>query len=268
MPIDKPQTTAAMNTRRTFLARAAMGSALVATAGSFFTSLPAGAQGAPGAPTAPDDLGDAPFLIAAAQLETAAIAVYVAAGSTPGLTGPAQEALRTFEAQHQEVVTTLTALMDEATAGLTPLPDPTVLALRDGLGADEAAVLRSLAELEQRIAATHLWAIAGLRDGLTARSAAAVAAAGSQRATYLGRLAGEDLASLVPATVEPTGAVTGSIDAAEATIAGAGEDEESDEGGEGEAGDAGASTTTTTAAGDGTDGGTTDTDDSTPEAGN
>src|SRR5699024_10458359 len=137
VPIDKPEATAAMNTRRTFLARAAMGSALVATAGPILSSRPSSAQ-----PVAiPDGLDDDRYLVMADQIHTAAAIVYVAASSTPGLSDEIRDIIGTLEGDHQDVVEHIATLMGSNASAVTTTPDPTVLAARDHLGGDEAAVL-------------------------------------------------------------------------------------------------------------------------------
>lgn len=216
MPIDKPEATAAMNTRRTFLARAAMGSAFAVTAGSLLPSLRVGAQPAP----VPDGLDDDRYLVMADQLHRAASIVYVNASSNPGLSDEARDAIMALEADHQTVVDAFRALMGSSASKVDTVPDPTVVAVGDSLGGDEGSVLRSLAELEEQLSATHLWAIGSLDDGVTARSAAAAAASSGQRATHLGRLAGADLASLAPATVDDAQAIGPALAAADASLAG------------------------------------------------
>lgn len=216
MPIDKPEATAATNTRRTFLARAAIGSALVATSGSFLASRPVGAQ----APSVPDGLTDDRYLVMATQLHTAAAVVYVAAASVDGLSEQVTNTLSAFEADHQTIVTDLGQLMSSAASKVATVADPTVLALRDSLGGDEASVLRSLAAMEDRLAATHLWSVGVLDDAVTARAASQALATAGQRTTYLGILGDVDPAELVPATIDDGEAIGAALDAADASIAG------------------------------------------------
>lgn len=216
MPIDKPEATAATNTRRTFLARAAIGSALVATSGSLLASRPVGAQ----APSVPDGLTDDRYLVMAAQLHTAAAIVYVAAAEVGGLSEKVGDALSAFEADHQAIVTDMGQLMNSATSKVATVADPTVLAMRDSLGGDEAAVLQSLATMEDRLAATHLWAIGALDDATTARGASQALATAGQRSTYLGILGDVDPAQLAPATIDDGEAIGAALDAADASIAG------------------------------------------------
>lgn len=266
MPIDKPEATAATNTRRTFLARAAMGSALAATAGSLLDLRPAGAQGA----GAGNGLDDDTYLVMADQLHAAAAIVYVAATETAGLDDRAGEALSTFRDHHQQIVTDLGKLMGSTASAADTVPDPTVLAARDGLGGDQGAVLRSLVRLEEQLAATHLQAIGALDDAVTARAASEVLATSHQRAAYLARVAGEDPASLLPATVDDADALTAARAAAEATLAGEtpADAEPSTDGDTGDEDEA-ASDAPSDAAGGSTDGEDAgQNDDTAPEAGN
>lgn len=215
MPIDKPEATAATSTRRTFLGRAAIGSAMVAGAGTLLGSTPAGAQ----APTGTEPLEDAPYLVMADQLHSAAVIVYVSV-DTDGFSDQAIEAVEAFRADHQTVVDALGKLKGAAASKVATVPDPTVLSTRDDLGGDEASVLRSLATLENRLSATHLRAVGALEDAVTARSASQVVASSAQRATYLGLLAGVDPTSLAPTSVDDAEAIEAAFAAAEASLAG------------------------------------------------
>lgn len=208
MPIDQPEAQAVPNPRRTFLARAAMGGALVAAAGPLSQVLPAGAQDAPtttsaGSSTgsaAAETLDDTAFLNLAIPLEMATVQVYEAVLSGPDFASfdaDATAAVQTFQAHHQTVVDTLTAMRSDTSTAL--VPSPAVMAKTGSVAGDQATALKGLAELETALAGTHLGAIGAISDPITAKAAAQVLAVEAQQATVLGRLAGTDLATLAPA---------------------------------------------------------------------
>ena len=204
MPLDNPEVVP--TTRRTFLTRAALAGALVTvgTAGPLTRLLPvAGAQDALGA--APE-LDDATFAAFALPLEMAAVQAYQAAldGGTLGDEGPTA---LDFQTHHQAVVDVLTTLLAEDAT--PPAPDSlitssTVASLRTATA--KAEVLTTLAELEDVLAATHLYALGGLVEASTAKVVAQVLAVESQHAVYLGRAGGGDLATLTPAVADTSDA--------------------------------------------------------------
>lgn len=225
MPIEKPEAPAANNTRRKFLARAALGGALVAGASPLLSALPAAAQtdGASPAAAPPGqapEMPDGPYLVLATQIEQAAVQVYeLALADGSALDDAAKDIVRGFQVHHQSVSERLIALMDEAIGKVALVLDQGVLDLGAGLAtADRNTVLTTLQGLEQDIAATHLWAIGGLQDPITAKTAAQILAVENQHAVVLGRLADQPVASLVPAAVTTEGAFTDRATSAETQI--------------------------------------------------
>ncbi len=214
MPIDNPQATAAPTSRRSFLARTAIGGALVtggALVGPFGRILPAGAQedgsttttaaaptsAAPGEPPTDNDV----FAVYAAPLELAVVQAYQNVLDAAVLDDEAARWARTFQTNHQTVA--------DALAGYYPTDDPDFVAPPADADlvaevaplatvADQVAAATALAELEDALAATHLWALGGLEDTSAAKIVAQVMAAESQQAALWGRVAGTDLEALTP----------------------------------------------------------------------
>lgn len=218
MSIDPTEAQAAATTRRSFLARAAMGGALVgvATAGPLRSLL--GVAGAQAAELdAADTLDNETFAALAVPLELAAVQAYQAAVETGSLDDATATTARMFQTHHQTVADALVGLRSEE-AG-TARPDETVMAttVREIEGnADATAILAALAELEDVLAATHLYAVGGLEDSSLAKTVAQVLAVESQQAVALGRAAGLDLVDLTPAEASTSGARTGFAEAADA----------------------------------------------------
>lgn len=204
MPIDQPEATAAVNPRRTFLARAAVGGALVTAgsiAGPLLRAVPAGAQG--GAPGGA--LDDSAFAEIAVPLELAAVQVYEAALEAPDLDDDATEQLRLFQTHHQTVAD---ALVDAYTGEDTLAEDPGVAARAASVRGSANAAFTALADLEESLAATHLDALGSISDPITAKLVAGVLAVEGQQAVALTLLAGTDPAAVVPAAVTTDGALT------------------------------------------------------------
>ena len=218
MSIDPTEAQAAATTRRSFLARAAMGGALVgvATAGPLRSLL--GVAGAQAAELdAADTLDNETFAALAVPLELAAVQAYQAAVETGSLDDATATTARMFQTHHPTVADALVGLRSEE-AG-TARPDETVMAttVREIEGnADATAILAALAELEDVLAATHLYAVGGLEDSSLAKTVAQVLAVESQQAVALGRAAGLDLVDLTPAEASTSGARTGFAEAADA----------------------------------------------------
>jgi hypothetical protein len=205
VPIDEPEATAAANPRRTFLARAAVGGALV-TAGSFAGSLlravPAGAQA--GDPT-PGTLTDSDFAAMVGPLERAAVHVYEAATEATGLSDEDKDTLRLFQTHHATVAE---AILEYYDGDEPPGTDPGVMARADAVRGDAKAAFTGLADLENALAATHLDALASIADPITAKYVAGVLAVEGQQAVVLTLLAEADVAAMVPAAVTTDGALT------------------------------------------------------------
>lgn len=218
MSIDPTEAQAAATTRRSFLARAALGGALVsvATAGPLRSLL--GVAGAQEAELeASDTLDNETFAALAVPVELATVLAYQAALDGDVLDETATTNARQFQTHHQTVVDALTPLLSEDAGA--PRPDETVLsstvATIEG-NADQTAILTALAELEEVLAATHLYALGGLTDASLAKTVAQVMAVESQQAVAMGRAAEIDLVTLTPAEAGTTGARTDFGEAAEA----------------------------------------------------
>lgn len=204
MPIDQPEATSAPTNRRTFLTRAAFGGALVgvgAAAGPFGLFAPAaGAQDAPLATvegSAP--ITNATFAAFAVPLEMAAVLAYQQVLGSERLDGAWADLALDFQGHHQTVVDALTAQLEEGLAD--PEANPVLLdevtAAIDGAGSQEA-VLLSLSELEDTIAATHLYCLGGLDDPSLAKVVAQVLAVESQQAATMGLAGGVATEELTP----------------------------------------------------------------------
>lgn len=213
MPIEKPQATAAAPTRRSFLARTAAGGALVTVGAGPLSGLLSGAAGAaPAQVDAAEELSDDAFARFATPLELGAVQVYNrAAARADQLDDEWTELVRRFQAHHQETADTLATLIVSGSGD--PSADTDII---DTFGAavdeagDQEALLGVLADLEGVLTATHLWAIGGLEERLTARIVLQVSAAEAQQAAVLGLAAGTDVAELTPDVATTDDARTGS----------------------------------------------------------
>ena len=242
MPHDKPEAEAVPTNRRTFLARAALGGALVtvATAGPLGRLLPAAAQQGDGSSDdggggASDLLEDRDVAAQLTPLELAAVQVYESAASNGALDLEWTDLVRRFQTHHQAAADGLGAMVHADDP--EPTADPTILA---GSGAaveaagDQDAILSALAELEELLAATHLWALGSISEQITARLVMQVQATESQQAVVLARATGTAIAELTPATAPVAdGPVASSPppaadDAAETDTTEAGADEETE----------------------------------------
>jgi O-phosphoseryl-tRNA(Cys) synthetase len=123
-----------------------------------------------------------------------------------------------FQAHHQTVVDALTPLLSEDAPA--PRPDETVMSstVEEIQGnADQTAIVTALAELEEVLAATHLYAVGGLTDSSLAKTVAQVLAVESQQAVAMGRAVDLDLVELTPAQASTTDARTDFDEAASAS---------------------------------------------------
>lgn len=208
VPTDHSLDSATATTRRSFLARTAVGGALVtagAVAGPLTHLLPtAGAQEA-----STETLLDADFAAFAAPLELAAVQAYQAALSSEQLDATWTSGARTMQNNHQQVAATLTTLLDaEAPA---PLPDAAFTkSATDAIAAagDQLAVLKALATVEETLAATHLSAVPALREPTTAKLVSQVVAVEGQQAALLGVGGGGSVESVTPAEATTDGALS------------------------------------------------------------
>lgn len=213
MPIDSPEATATPSTRRTFLARVAVGGALagvgVASGSLGLLSGPAGAQGSPGAEVLLGDAGELPaetFAGLAIPLELAAVLAYQQAVEAGILDAAWQERAQQFQTHHQAVVDTLTPLLDEEADD--PTPDAQLLS-QGTAGGDQAARLTALASVEDTLVATHLYALSGLLSKSLAKTVGQVLATEAQQGALLGVAGGGSAQELTPTAVSTDGARTG-----------------------------------------------------------
>ena len=215
MPIDPTETPANATSRRSFLVRAALGGALVTVgtaAGPLSSVLPAAA--APEQLESAESLDNATFAALAVPMEMAAVQAYQAALASGVLDDTWSSQGLTFQDHHQTVVDTYTPLLDQDTSA--PEPDPTIVsstvdAIRSATTQD--AILTALADMEDVLAATGLYAIGGLVDNTTAKTVAQVMAVESQQAVVLGVAIGTDVAKLTPPEATTDGAQTGFTEA-------------------------------------------------------
>lgn len=215
MPIDKPEANAAPTTRRTFLARAAVSSALVGVGAAAPLGLLSSSAGA--SPTQAGPVEQAPpidnpaFAALAVPLEMAAVLAYQAALGGQRLDSGWQDLALRFQGHHQSVVDALT---DQLAADAAP-PTANAVVLSDAqtaisTAADQDGVLVALSDLESTLAATHLYALGGIADTSLAKIVGQVLAVESQQSASLrlGLTAPPPLAELAPATVTTADART------------------------------------------------------------
>jgi hypothetical protein len=161
--------------------------------------------------------------------------------TVPPLSEPVVEVLRVFGSHHSQQSTGLNGMLTTAVEA----PNGTLVAeVRGALGAaaDEAAVLALLRDLEERIAATHLQAIADLEDVNDASLVATALPIVGQHALVLGRIGATPtpLEELIPEEQTTDGALDEATYPADGTTAPpdtpgdtGSEEPESNDGGEG-----------------------------------
>lgn len=140
--------------------------------------------------------------------------------TVPPLAEPVVEVLRVFGSHHSQQATALNGLLTT----LVEAPNGSLLAeVRGALGTatDEAAVLGILRDLEERIAATHLQAIADLEDVNDAKLVATALPVVSQHAVVLGQVGATPtpLEELVPEEQTTDGALDEATYPADGTTA-------------------------------------------------
>ena len=210
MPIDPTETPANATSRRSFLVRAALGGALVTVgtaAGPLSSVLPAAA--APEQLESAETLDNATFAALAVPMELAAVQAYHAALDTGVLDNAWTSQGLAFQDHHQTVVDTYTPWLDENTS--PPEPDPTIVSSTVDVieaATTQDAILGALADMENALAATSLYALGGLEDNTAAKTVAQVMAVESQQAVVLGLALGTDVAELTPAVATTDGAQT------------------------------------------------------------
>jgi len=211
VPIEptEPATTSGTD-RRAFLTRSAAGGALVATAATTgFAGLGLVAAGAQEGTADTRRSINQQYVLGAIPLELAAVVAYDAALSGDALSGDLATTLRRFQRNHQDVAADLTgrAHADDD----IPTADPAVAAqFSPPAGADEAAVLTTLASLEEALSATHLGAIATFEDTSFAKVLSQFLTVEAQQAVALGRAAEQPLDALTPAIASTDGGLEAS----------------------------------------------------------
>jgi hypothetical protein len=211
VPTDPSPDPAIATTRRSFLARAAVGGALVTAAGVAAGPLGSlvGTAGAQDGLLASDLYSDVEFGLFATPLELAAVQAYLAADRSGLLSDEWADRAREFGRHHQAVADTLNGLRGPEAS--RAVPDPDLLASSTAAiegAADEVGVLGALADLESTLAATHLAAVELMREQFTAGIATQVLLVESQQAALLAVAASESIESATPAIASTDGALT------------------------------------------------------------
>lgn len=220
MPTDHSLDSATATTRRSFLARAAVGGALVTAgavaAGPVSGLLPAASAQEAGTWT----LTDADFATFAAPLELAAVQAYQAAIDAGTLDSTWTTTVRTMQDHHQQVATLLAGLLS-ADAN-PPVADPDLAASATKAvttGGDQNGILRALGDLENTLVATHLSAVPSFREPTTAKTVTAVLAVEAQHNALLVTGSGGTLQSATPDVESTDGALKPSASTTTTTTA-------------------------------------------------
>ncbi len=211
MPIDNSEPAVSSGaSRRALLARTAAGGAVAASVGVIGLNgglgIPAALAQAPDEASTSESLTMAEHAAATLSLELAAVQAYLAAleNGTEELSPRSTELLNQFLRNHQGAATLLQSYLDGDAA--VPTADPGVTAqFSPRLGADEPAILSTLAALEEGLAATHLAVIVDLSIKVQAKVAIQLSAVEQQQAVLLARAAGTPLADITPATAPTEG---------------------------------------------------------------
>ena len=200
MQTDQSTDSATATTRRTFLTRTAMGGALV-TAGAL--ALPVGGMvtAAGARPGKIGTLKDADFAAFAAPLELAAVAAYSAALQTGTLDDAWTDLALSFQSHHQAVADTLITFLG-ADAEAPVLEAAFAKKASDAVAAasDQNGILLALSEVEDTLAATHLFGVGKLVEKSTAKTVTQVLAVEGQQAALLAVAAGTPIPEVTPPT--------------------------------------------------------------------
>lgn len=172
----------------------------------------------------------------------------------PQLAEPVIEIIRVFGSHHAQQAAALSA----TAPAIEVVPNGTLLTeVRAALTAasDEGAVLTTLRQMEERLAATHLAAIGSLQDTADASLVAAALPIVSQHAVVLGRIGATPapIEELVPELQTTDDELPERQYPAEATAAPAAPDTDPDANAGGDGADSGAGGSTDETPGDGTD---------------
>lgn len=203
MPTQPSTAPANATSRRTFLARAAVGGAVASVAA---TASPLGGWLAP-SEAAAQALADDQFAQFVAPLELAAVQVYQAALDGGQLSDAWSDRVLILQGHHQEVADALTELLPdgETATPLAAFAGPGRLGITGA--ADEDEVLGTLAGVEDTLSATHLLALASITDPTTAKLASQVLASEGQAAAALGTAAGVAVEGLTPSAASTDAAI-------------------------------------------------------------
>ena len=213
MPTTMSTAPANATSRRTFLTRTAIGSAVAAAgviAAPSLGLLPAGIAGA-------DTLEDGDFALFAAPLELAAVQIYQAALTSSNIPEDSETfaLLQGISSNHEAVAKALSGLVPEGSPAPVAAPGLVDQLAPTAAKAPGDALLKAMAGLEDQLSATHLSAIGSLVDPVTAKLVAQVVASEAQTAAALGLLAGGSVASLTPARADTKDAIAaGDLDGA------------------------------------------------------
>lgn len=200
MQTDQSTDSATGTTRRTFLTRTAVGGALV-TAGAMAIPMTGLISAAGARPGEIGTLKDEDFAAFATPLELAAVQAYTAAVDTGSLDKEWTDLALVFQRHHQDVADTLITLLPDTAAA--PVADVDFAKkATDAIAAagDQNALLLALSEVEDTLAATHLFGIANLIERSTSKIVTQVLTVEGQQAALLAVAAGTPIAEVTPAT--------------------------------------------------------------------
>lgn len=200
MQTDQSTDSATATTRRTFLTRTAVGGALV-TAGAMALPVSGLLTAAGARPGEIGTLKDADFAAFATPLELAAVRAYTVAFDTGKLDATWSDTALEFQSHHQQVADTLLTLVPDTEP--TPVVDA-ALAKKVGDTINAAGtqdeVLLALSEMEDILAATHLYGVGALVEKSTAKTVAQVLSVEGQQAALLAVGAGTAIPEVTPPT--------------------------------------------------------------------
>lgn len=158
------------------------------------------------------------FAAFAAPLELAAVQAYNVAVTSEKLDREWAAQALVFQSHHRAVADAIIE-MGDANAEAPVADAEFSKAANDAIAAaaDQNAVLLALADVEETLAATHLAAVAQLREVSTAKTVTQVLAVEGQQAALLAVAGGSSIESVTPATNTGDAAVTIPADAGTTT---------------------------------------------------
>lgn len=145
-----------------------------------------------------EELGDDDIAAFVESVELLAADAHDAAARSGKLGSGATQALGAFAAHHREHASTVAGHAGGKAKGR---PHPRLADIVTGQlqgAADEAAMLGVLQDVENALAATHLYAIGAAKDGALLRTAASLLPVESQHAVVVGQLLGRGVDQIVP----------------------------------------------------------------------